>query len=89
MQDRYRRVVEIFLLRTAGPYIWVKGENLRGSKIRPQGFGNRTWRPARPINPIRRIGTRLVMSASLLSDFGDATEHFSEVPTSDLGVSAI
>ena len=23
MQDRYRRIVEIFLLRTAGPYIWV------------------------------------------------------------------
>ena len=23
MQDRHRRIVEIFLLRTAGPYIWV------------------------------------------------------------------
>ena len=24
MQDRHRRIVEIFLLRTAGPYIGVK-----------------------------------------------------------------
>jgi hypothetical protein len=27
MQDRYRRIVKIFLLRTAGPYMWVKTGN--------------------------------------------------------------
>ena len=32
MQDRHRRIVEIFLLRTAGPYIWVKTEELTLSK---------------------------------------------------------
>jgi len=30
MQDRHRRIVEIFLLRTAGPYIWV---NVRRTQI--------------------------------------------------------
>jgi hypothetical protein len=29
MQDRYRRIVEIFLLRAAGPYIRVKVRKAR------------------------------------------------------------
>jgi hypothetical protein len=28
MQDRYRRIVEIFFLRTAGPYIRVRLDHL-------------------------------------------------------------
>ena len=33
MQDHYRQFVEIFLLRTAGPYIWVNRSLLNNRGI--------------------------------------------------------
>jgi hypothetical protein len=33
MQDRYRRIDEILLRRTAGPYIWVKSGKARNEHL--------------------------------------------------------
>jgi hypothetical protein len=79
MQGRLPPTRPNLLATHAGPYIWVKLRRAQPEQNRSVNLLQTDPRPPHPITSRSANRHALVMSASpLLSDFGDATEDFSE-----------
>ena len=102
MQDRHRRIVEIFLLRTAGPYMWVKlrpnrcqlipSALLPTADIREQLLGPRRASDFEPTNrcAAAQAVTVSVARSSKIFSFGRGAKTEQNAPSTlgDLHVSA-